>query len=292
MRTQLDGVQGATVLDERTIRFDLKDRTADTIFNVGSAAGVLAASGALGADGKPKTFDEIVNEYPITTRPVHDRQRSTRPRRIDFERDPELLGARPGRARRASTTSTAIVYRYYQDNAVAMEAFKAGEFDFLMEYSARRWARQHDGPKWDDERIIKEEFPTRLRAGPAVVHPQPAPAAVPGPARARGARLAYDFEAINVYKQYKRDEQPVRQLRFRRDGPARARASSRCSSRSAPSCRPRCSARRGVPPRTDTGPNALRDNLKKARALLEEAGWKVGADGVLRNAKGEPFEFE
>jgi ABC-type oligopeptide transport system substrate-binding subunit len=46
------------------------------------------------------------------------------------------------------------------------------------------------------------------------------------------------------------------------------------------------------PPRTDTGPNALRENLKKARALLEEAGWKVAADGVLRNAKGEPIEFE
>jgi hypothetical protein len=47
-----------------------------------------------------------------------------------------------------------------------------------------------------------------------------------------------------------------------------------------------------VPPRTDTGPNALRDNLKKARTLLEQAGWNVDAEGVLRNAKGEPFEME
>ena len=46
------------------------------------------------------------------------------------------------------------------------------------------------------------------------------------------------------------------------------------------------------PPRTDTRPHGLRENLKKAKALLEAAGWKVGADGVLRNAKGEPFEFE
>lgn len=36
----------------------------------------------------------------------------------------------------------------------------------------------------------------------------------------------------------------------------------------------------------------MRDNLKKARALLEEAGWKVDKEGVLRNAKGEPFIFE
>jgi microcin C transport system substrate-binding protein len=46
------------------------------------------------------------------------------------------------------------------------------------------------------------------------------------------------------------------------------------------------------PPRTDPGPNALRENLKQARTLLEQAGWKVAADGVLRNAKGEAFEFE
>jgi peptide/nickel transport system substrate-binding protein/microcin C transport system substrate-binding protein len=47
-----------------------------------------------------------------------------------------------------------------------------------------------------------------------------------------------------------------------------------------------------VPPRTDTNPTALRENLKKARKLFEEAGWKVDGEGVLRNAKGEPFEFE
>ena len=32
--------------------------------------------------------------------------------------------------------------------------------------------------------------------------------------------------------------------------------------------------------------------LRRARKLLEEAGWKVDAEGVLRNAKGERFEFE
>jgi len=47
-----------------------------------------------------------------------------------------------------------------------------------------------------------------------------------------------------------------------------------------------------VSPRTDTGPNALRENLLKARALLEAAGWKIADDGKLRNAKGDAFEFE
>ena len=44
------------------------------------------------------------------------------------------------------------------------------------------------------------------------------------------------------------------------------------------------------PPRTD-GATTLRDNLRKARALLKEAGWEV-RDGALRNAQGEPLVLE
>jgi peptide/nickel transport system substrate-binding protein len=40
------------------------------------------------------------------------------------------------------------------------------------------------------------------------------------------------------------------------------------------------------------GTPANRKNIRAAAALLEEAGWTVGDDGVLKNAKGEPFAFE
>ena len=45
-----------------------------------------------------------------------------------------------------------------------------------------------------------------------------------------------------------------------------------------------------VPPRTD-GSNSLRENLRKARELLTQAGWTY-RDGALRNAKGEAFTIE
>jgi microcin C transport system substrate-binding protein len=45
-------------------------------------------------------------------------------------------------------------------------------------------------------------------------------------------------------------------------------------------------------PETGLQPKQLRANLLKARALLEQAGWKLAADGLLRNARGEAFEFE
>jgi microcin C transport system substrate-binding protein len=45
-----------------------------------------------------------------------------------------------------------------------------------------------------------------------------------------------------------------------------------------------------LPPSTNP-PNSLRNNLKRARDLLEAAGWTY-RDGALRNAKGEAFTLE
>ena len=162
VRVKLGGIERAVVLDDRTIRFDLKERTDDTIF---AAAGlpVFSRKWVQNKDGSPKKFDEIVNEYPITTGPYTIGEVDT-PRRIEFVRDPNYWARDMGVAK-GQNNFDRIVYRYYQDNAIAMEAFKAGEFDFLMEYSARRWARQHQGPKWSDGRIVKEEFPNGFGMG-------------------------------------------------------------------------------------------------------------------------------
>jgi microcin C transport system substrate-binding protein len=46
-----------------------------------------------------------------------------------------------------------------------------------------------------------------------------------------------------------------------------------------------------MPARTDE-PNSLRANLRRALALLAQAGWRVADDGVLRDGKGRAFEFE
>jgi peptide/nickel transport system substrate-binding protein/microcin C transport system substrate-binding protein len=68
VRTALEGISAVTVLDDRTIRFDLKDRTPDTIFNVGGIT-VFSHKWGLKPDGTRKQFDEIVTEYPITSGP-------------------------------------------------------------------------------------------------------------------------------------------------------------------------------------------------------------------------------
>ena len=288
VRVKLSGVERATVLDDRTIRFDLKDRTDDAIF---SAAGlpVFSRKWVQNKDGSPKKFDEIVNEYPITTGP-YTIGAVDAPRRIEFVRDPNYW-ARDLGVSKGQYNFDRVVYRYYQDNAIAMEAFKAGEFDFLMEYSARRWARLHQGAKWSDGRIVKDEFPNGFGMGfQSYVLNTRRPVLSDWRVR-KAINLAFDFEAINVYRQYKRTNSVFANTDFAMKGtpgpgelallePFRHELPAEVFGPA------------WQPPRTDTTPNALRENLRQARKLLEEAGWKVGADGIARNAKGEPLEFE
>ena len=287
-RTQLGGVAGVKVLDARTIRFDLKERSADTLFNVGTLP-VFSPKWAVDAGGKPKKFDEIINEYPITSGPYTIASTDSA-RRIDFKRDPNYWARDEGVAR-GQYNFDRIVYRYYQDNAIAIEAFKAGEFDFLMEYSARRWARQHAGPKWDDKRIVKEEFPTGFGSGlQSYIFNLRKPLFQDRRVR-EALSLAYDFAAINVYKQYKRVNSLFANSDFAAKGlPSPAELALLEPYRA--ELPPAVFGPAWQDPRTDLDPNGLRNNLKKARRLLEEAGWKVDAEGVLRNAKGERFELE
>ncbi len=56
-----------------------------------------------------------------------------------------------------------IVYEYFRDGTVQLEAFKADAFDWREENTAKNWATAYDIPAVKDGRIIKEMFPERGR---------------------------------------------------------------------------------------------------------------------------------
>lgn len=51
-----------------------------------------------------------------------------------------------------------IIIDYYRDMAVALEAFKAGQFDFNLEYSAKSWATGYQSKPLKEGKIIKKEI--------------------------------------------------------------------------------------------------------------------------------------
>ena len=288
VRAALESVKGAVVLDDRTIRFDLVDRTDDGVFSIAELP-VFSRKWGAGPDGKPKPFDEVITEYPIATGPYTIASTDSG-RGIEFVRDPDYW-ARDLGVRRGQFNFDRIVYRLFADRAVSMEAFKAGEFDVVQEFVAQQYERGHAGPKWNDGRIKKKVFTYKMGQGlQAYLLNLRRP--IFQDRRVREALdYSYDFEKINLYNARRRAYSLFSNSDFAAVGlpgpgelallePFRGKVPDEVFG---PPYQP---------PRTDTSPNALRENLKKARALLEEAGWKVAPDGLLRNAKGEPFEFE
>ena len=284
----LAGVSTATVLDPRTIRFDLGDRSRDTLFKVG-ALPVFSHKWGLRPDGTHTRFDEIVTDPPIASGP-YTIALADSGRRIEFQRNPDYW-ARDLAVRRGCFNFDRVVYRYYQDMAVALEAFKAGEFDLVRVYGARTWMRQHKGPKWDDGRIVKQAVPIGTGQG-LQSYTLNLRRPLFQDIRVREALgLTYDFETNNRYRLYKR----ANSLFNNSDLAAQGLPSPGELALLEPFRKDLPKEVFGPPfvaPRTDADVHALRRNLLKARTLLESASWRLAPDGKLRNANGEAFEFE
>ena len=284
----LAGVAKATVVDARTIRFDLADRSSDTLFKIGGLQ-VFSHKWGRKADGTHARFDEIITEYPITSGPYTIAVADSG-RRIEFKLNPAYW-ARDLPVRRGFFNFGSVVYRFYQDEAVATEAFKAGEYDLTRVYGASIWMRQHKGPKWDDGRIVKQAFPVGTGQGLQAYHLNTRRPLFQDIRVREALGLSYDFETNNRYRLFKRASSVFSNSDFAAEGlpSAGELALLEPYRKELP---PQVFGPPFVAPRTDSDVHALRRNLLKARELLEAAGWKLAPDGRLRNAKGAAFEFE
>jgi len=284
----LVGVRQAVVLDARNIRFDLADKSSDTLFKLG-ALPVFSQKWGLKPDGTHTRFDELITEYPLTSGPYTIAVADSG-RRIEFQRNPGYWG-RDLPERRGFFNFDRVVYRYYQDEAVATEAFKAGEFDLVRVYGASVWMRQHKGPKWDDGRIVKQALPIGTGEGLQSYYLNLRRSLFQDIRVREALGLTYDFETGNRYRLFKRANSVFNNSEFAAEGLPSA-GELRLLEPYRAVLPKEVFGPPFVAPRTDSDVQALRRNLLKARGLLEAAGWKLGPDGKLRNARGEPFEFE
>lgn len=282
-QTQVSGIAAVEIEDARTVRFVFREKNREQVF----VAATMPVFSRKWGEGKP--MDQVITELPITTGPYLI-DKIDMPRRIEFKFDPKYW-ARDLPVRRGHFNFERIVYRNYSDNLIALEAFKAGEFDLIKEYRSRTWVRQHAGAKWDDRRIVKADLPTRNG-----FYMQSYNLNMRRPLfqdiRVREAlNYTYDFETLNKTKVFKRANSAFNNSEFAAEGPPGPGELALLEPFRA-ELPPRVFGPAYVAPRTDAEPLALRRNLLRARELLTEAGWKLDAGGVLRNSRGEAFEFE
>jgi ABC-type oligopeptide transport system, periplasmic component len=283
-KTLLIDVAGVEVLDERTLRYHFKKPNRELPLIVG---GLPVFSRDWGA-GKP--FDQVVMDTPIGSGPYR-----IGPVRfgkdITYVRDPNYW-ARDLNVRRGTANFDRIQVKIYKDNTARLEALKAGEFDLMRFFSAGDWARRVNGKRFATGELVKGEFAHKLPSGfQSYVLNTRRPLLQDRRVRA-ALGLALDFEWMNrqlFYGAYQR----VRGL-F---------GNTACETHGLPSAPelalmepwrsaipPAAFGPMYEPPRTDDG-HSLRANLRRAQALLQEAGWVVQG-GVLRNAAGQAMELE
>jgi microcin C transport system substrate-binding protein len=292
-RTIFGEVQGATVIGERAVRFDFKRVNAELPLIVGS---LPVFSRKWGVDGgRAKPLDQIVTDVPIGSGPYRIGKVNFG-RDISYERDPGYW-AKDLNVRRGMFNFDRITYKIYKDNTAQLEAFKAGEFDYIQAFIAREWARAYTGKPFASGQLIKKElqhgnagdfqgFQFNLRREKFQ------------DARVREAiGLAMDFEWLNrqlFYNAYTRVRGYFVASDFEAKGtpgadelavlePLRGRLPPAVFTQDVP-----------LPPVTSLDPasgRTLRDNLRRARTLLAQAGWTY-RDGALRNARGEAFTIE
>lgn len=282
-RTPLLGITAAVAVDELTVRFDFKEAKTDNVFTLGN----LSVFSRRWGGGKP--FDQVITEWPIATGPYALAQ-ADMPRRLELKRRPDYWGVNAPPTRGLFNFDR-IVYRMYKDNDIRREAFKAGEFDILREMRAAQYVRGHRGAKWDDGRIVKRVFPVQTGSMLQSFNFNLRRAKFQDVRVREAINLAWDFETYNKYRTFRAANSMFNNTEFAAEGPPSADELKLLEPFRA-ELPPRVFGPAYRAPPTDAYPNALRDRLKRAAQLLAEAGWKVGEDGWVRNAKGETLDIE
>ncbi|QNP50376.1 extracellular solute-binding protein [Diaphorobacter aerolatus] len=287
-KTLLIDVAGVDILGDRSVRFRFKSPNRELPLTVG-ALPIFSRDWGM-EDGKPKPFDQVVMDIPIGSGayrigPVNFGKD------ITYVRDPQYW-ARDLNVIKGSNNFDRVQVKIYKDNTARLEALKAGEFDLMRIFSAGDWARRVNGKKFDSGELVKGEFQNKLPSGfQSFVLNTRRP--VLADRRVREALgLAFDFEWMNrqlFYGSYTR----VKGL-F---------GNTMCETTGKPSADELALLepwRKDLPeavfgdmyaPPTTDGATSLRDNLRRAQALLKDAGWEV-RDGVLRNTQGEAMVLE
>ncbi len=241
--------------------------------------------------GKPRDLGETTLEPPLTSGPYRVGE-VKHGRTVELVRVPDYWG-RDLPVNVGSHNLDRILYDYMQDQGIAREAFKAGEFDVWTENHSMHWAIGFDLP------AVREGRMKRLASPNA--NPTPVGGIVFNTRRSkfsdirvrRALNYAYDFKwlNINVYHGiYTRLESYF-------TNPALA-SSGVPTGRELELLQP---YRDALPPELFTqafrypetdGSGNIRDNLRTAVLLLREAGWEVKDDVLRHKDTGEPFTIE
>ena len=283
---QLAGVDRVETAGDHDVTFHLADPDNRKLPLI--VGGMAIVSEAYFRD---RSFGETTMEPPLGSGPY--RIAKVDPgRSITYERVPDHWGAGlPLNVGRYNFGT--IVYDYYRDRTVLVEALKAGEYDLHEEFTSKVWATQYDIPAVEEGWLVKDVLKDNTPSGvQAFFFNTRLPKFQDRRVREAFA-YAFDFEWLNknqFYGLYERMASYFENSELAARGlPSEAELALLEPHRGA--IPEEVFTTPFVPPATDGSGNNRR-NLRAARTLLKEAGW-ITRDGALVNeATGAPMTVE
>jgi peptide/nickel transport system substrate-binding protein len=286
-RTYYKKVVKAEALDDHTVRFDFggsEDRELPLILGLMSVLPKHAVN--------PDTFEETTLK-PLTGSGPYVVAAVDAGRSVTLKRNPHYWGHDLG-VNRGFWNFDELRFEYYRDANALHEAFKTGLFDVRGENDPGRWQTAYDFPALREGRVVKETFRSGLPK-PSIFFAFNSRRAIFSDIRVREAlSLLFDFEWVNhniFFDLYRRSGSFFEGSELSARGRA---ADERERALLAPypdAVRADVLAGTWAPPKSD-GSGRDRTQLRRALALLTEAGYELRGADLVNKATGKPFAFE
>lgn len=284
-RTALQEVLRVDILNKQRIRFVFK-RSGNPllILRLGELP-VLPQHYWKDRDFKATTFEPPLGSGPYRITSV------TPGRQLIFERVKDYWG-KDLAVNRGKYNFDRMEVEFYRDSDVAFEAFKAGEFDIYIEHQAKNWVNGYNFPAVRRGEVIKVQIPHQIPTQTQGLFMNSRRATFADVRTREALGLMFDFEWTNralFSDAYKRTSSYYPNSEFTASGlpvghewlmlkPYKEQLPARLFTE--PFTLPKTDGR-GIP----------RETMRKALALLAEAGWKLHGQR-LQNKDGQPLRFE
>ena len=285
-RSYYGDVSGVAPEGERGVRFTFKTANNRELPVILGEMPVLSKKYWSSHDFTKTTLDPPLGSGPYKIKSVEPG------RSITYQRVADYWGAELPVNKGRQNVDT-IRYDYYRDGTVALEAFKAGQYDIRRENSSKAWATGYDSPALRQGLIKKEAIPNQLPSGMQGFGYNLRRPLFQDPRVRQALAYAFDFEWSNAnlfYGLYARTRSYFDNSELAATGvpqgeelkllePFRGKIPDDVFTKEYD------------PPKYDAK-FTIRDGLRQAIKLLKEAGWSFKDEKLVNDKTGQPFVFE
>jgi microcin C transport system substrate-binding protein len=271
---------------ERGVRFSFKSAENRELPQILGEMPVLSKAYWSGRDFEKTTLDPPLGSGPYKIESL-DPGRSITYRRVA---DYWAAGLAVNKGR---SNVDMIRYDYYRDGTIALEAFKAGQYDVRRENSSKSWATGYDSPALRAGLIKKEQIPNQLPSGMQGLGYNLRRPLFQDPRVRQALAYAFDFEWSNknlFYGLYQRTRSYFDNSELAATGVPQDEE-LKILERFRGKIPDEVFTKEYDPPKYD-GSGDIRDGLRAALKLLKEAGWTFKGEKLVNDETGQPFDFE